>query len=172
MACALQNDYSFDCSVGVAGTKEAYIIELENISSYTESSGTLTAITKASGKVFRKYQLVLETADFSEDINGNRQNGSNFYPQKGTIIINKQNVTVRNEIQILAKNNCVIVAKDNNDTWRLYGREYGMRLLTGSAANGVQWADRNGYVLNFTGQEKELAPFVSDAAAATLQTPG
>lgn len=172
MACALTSDYSFSCDVGVGGTKECYIIELENISSYTESSGTLTAITKASGKVFRKYQLVLETADFSEDITGNRQNGTNFYAQKGTIIINKQSVVVRNEILLLAKNNCVVVMKDNNDTWRLYGREYGLRLLAGSATNGVAWGDRNGYTLNFTGAEKELAPFVSDAAAATLQTPG
>jgi len=170
MACALTSDYSFSCAIGVGGTKECYIIELENISAYVESSGTLTTITKAAGKVFRKYQLVLETADFTEDITGNRQNGTNYYEQKGTIIINKQNVAVRNEILLLAKNNCVVVMKDNNDTWRLYGREYGLRLLGGSAANGVAWGDRNGYTLNFTGAEKELAPFVSDAAAATLQT--
>jgi hypothetical protein len=168
--CALTQDYSFGCDTGVGGTKECYLIELENIASYTESSGTLTAITKVSGKVFRKYQLVLETANFEEDIQGNRQNGTLFYPQKGTIVINKQNVAVRNEILLLAKNRLVVVIKDNNDTYRLFGREYGLMLQTGNATTGVAWGDRNGYTLNFTGNELELAPFVSASVISTLQT--
>jgi hypothetical protein len=168
--CALTSDYSFGCDVGIGGTKEAYIIELENISSYTESSGTLTAITKVSGKIFRKYQLVLETAAFDEDIVGNRQNGTLYYGQKGTIIINKQNVAVRNEILLLAKNRLAMVIKDNNQTYRLLGREFGLMLQTGTASTGTAWGDRNGYTLNFTGNELELAPFVADAVIATLQT--
>lgn len=168
--CALTQDYSFGCDVGTGGTKECYLIELENISSVTESSGTLTAITKASGKIFRKYQLVLETANFEESIVGNRANGTIFYDQKGTIILNKQQVAVRNEIMLLAKNNLVVVIKDNNDTYRLYGRQYGLRLETGSAATGTAWGDRNGYTLNFTGKEPELAPFVQDTVISTLQT--
>lgn len=172
MSCALTSDYSFGCDVGIGGTKELYLIELENISSVTESSGTLTAITKATGKVFRKYQLVQETANFGEDITGNRQNGTLFYPQRGTIVINKQNVAVRNEILLLAKNRLVVVIKDNNLTYRLYGREYGLMVQTGTAETGTAWGDRNGYTLNFTGNELELAPFVAEAVISTLQTPG
>lgn len=168
--CALTSDYSFGCDVGIGGTKEVYLIELENISSYTESSGTLTAITKVAGKIFRKYQLVLETAAFDEDIVGNRQNGTLYYGQKGTIIINKQSVAVRNEILLLAKNRLAMVIKDNNLTYRLLGREYGLMLQTGTAGTGTAWGDRNGYTLNFTGNELELAPFVLDAVIATLQT--
>lgn len=169
-SCALTQDYSFGCDVGTGGTKELYLIELENVSSVTESSGTLTAITKASGKIFRHYQLVLETANFEENIVGNRANGTIFYDQKGTIILNKQQVAVRNEILLLAKNNLVVVIKDNNDTYRLYGRQYGLRLETGTAATGTAWGDRNGYTLNFTGKEPELAPFVDADVIATLQT--
>ncbi len=172
MSCALTQDYSFGCDVGAGGLKESYIIEKENIVSYTESSGTLTAITKATGKIFRKYQLVLETAFFDETITGNRQNGTNFYAQAGTIVINKQQVAVRNEILLLAKNQLVIVTKDNNGLYKLYGRDDGLMLLAGSANTGTAWADRNGYTLNFTGNERELAPFVTDAVIATLQTPG
>lgn len=168
-SCALTQDYSFGCDVGTGGTKEVYFIELNNITSYTESSGTLTAITKGAGKVFRKYQLVLETANFEEDITGNRTAGTIFYNQKGNIVINKQNVAIRNEIMLLAKNYLVAVIKDNNDTYRLYGRNFGLRLETGSATTGVSWGDRNGYALNFTGKEPELAPFVADAVITTLQ---
>jgi hypothetical protein len=169
-SCALTQDYSFGCDVGTGGTKELYLIELNNVSSVTESSGTLTAITKAAGKIFRKYQLVLETANFEENIVGNRANGTIFYDQKGTIVLNKQQVAVRNEILLLAKNYLIVVIKDNNDTYRLYGRQYGLRMETGTASTGVAWGDRNGYTLNFTGKEPELAPFVDDAVIATLQT--
>lgn len=170
MSCALTQDYSFGCDVGTGGTKECYIIELENIDSLTESSGTITAVTKKVGKIFRKYQLVQETALFEETITGNRQNGTLFYGQKGTIVINKQNVAVRNEILLLAKNNLVIVTKDNNNTYRLYGREYGLKLASGSASTGTAWGDRNGYSLEFTGNEPELSPFVAAEVIATLQT--
>jgi len=145
---------------------------LENINTYTESSGTLTTITKGTSKVFRKYQLVQDTASAQEDITGNIQNGSLFYGQKVSIVINKQNTAVRNEILLLAKNRLVIVTVDNNGTQRLYGRERGLRLNTGSAGSGTAWGDRNGYTLEFSGAERELAPFVNDAALATLQTPG
>lgn len=171
--CALTQDYSFGCDTGAGGIdKDLYLIELENISAYVESSGTLTTITKLTGKIFRKYQLVLETAQFQEDIVGNRTNGTLFYDQKGTIVINKQNVAVRNEILLLAKNRLVVITKDNNGTFRLYGRVFGVMLQTGSAATGTVWSDRNGYTLNFTGKETELAPFVDPAIIAGLQTPG
>ncbi len=169
VGCALTQDYSFGCDVGTGGTKECYMIELGNIQTITESSGTITAITKATGKIFRKYQLVQETALFEETITGNRQNGTLFYAQRGNVIINKQQVAVRNEILLLAKNDLVFVTKDNNDTYRLYGREYGLKLLAGTASTGTAWGDRNGYSLEFTGNEPELAPFVAEEVIATLQ---
>lgn len=170
--CALTQDYNFGCAVGTGGTKEMWIMELGNVASFTESSGTLTAITKTTGSIFRKYQLVQETANFQEDVVGNRQNGTIYYDQKGTIVINRQNVAVRNEILLLAMNLLVIIIHDNNDTYRLLGRQFGLRLETGSATTGTAWGDRNGYSLNFDGKEPQLAPFVDPAVIATLQTPG
>lgn len=168
--CALTQDYSFGCDTGAGGTKELYLIEIENVDEISESSGTVTAITKVSGKIFRKYQLVSETANFEEGLVGNIQNGTLYYDQKGTIVINKQNVAVRNEILLLAKNRLVVVIKDNNDTYRLYGRQNGLKLETGTAATGTAWGDRNGYTLNFVGKENELAPFVAESVIETLQT--
>lgn len=168
--CALTQDYLFGCDVGTGGTQELWLIEQANVTSLTESSGTITAITKSAGKIFRKYQLVLETAAFEETIVGNRQNGTIFYDQKGTIILNKQQVSVRNEILLLAKNLLMIIIHDNNDTYRLFGRIAGLRLESGSFATGTAWGDRNGYTLNFTGKEAEAAPFVQASVIATLQT--
>lgn len=168
--CALTQDYNFGCEPGAGGIKECYLIELENIDSLTESSGTITTITKKAGKIFRKYNLPLETGNFVETFAGNRQNGTWFSDQKGTIVLNRQQVVVRNEIMLLAKNNLIVVTRDNNETYRLYGRVNGLRLQNGTADSGTAWADRNGYNLELTGKEREAAPFVADAVIATLQS--
>ena len=173
MACALTQDYSFGCDVGAGGVyKDCYLIEANNISSLTESSGTITTVTKATGKIFRKYQLVQETASFDETISGNIQNGTIFYDQKGVIIINKQSVAIRNELKLLSIGTLVLIARDNNGLWKLYGREAGFRLLDGSITTGTALSDRNGYTFNFTSKEREPAPFVDEAVITTLQTPG
>lgn len=168
--CALTTDYTFACDVGVGGNKTFWLIELENIASITESSGTITAITKESGKIFRKYDLVLETSSTDEAITGNRQAGTSFFAQTAVIIINRQQVLVRNELKVLVKNNLAVVAQDSNGDYRLYGRENGLRLLSGNVTSGTAWADRNGYVFNLTGNEKEPAPFVDSSVISTLQT--
>jgi len=97
--CNLTSDYSFVCDVGIGGNAEGWLIELENlkrplIGFAGEAAGLITAILKQPTKIFRRYQFVLQTASFDEEIVGNRANGTLFYQQKGTIVINKQNVAV------------------------------------------------------------------------------
>ena len=170
LICALTQDYSFGCDTGAGGVaKEAYIIEEDNVDSVTESSGTITAITKAPGKIFRKYQLVQETALAEETMTGNVQNGTLFYAQKFNIVLNRQQVAVRNEILLLAKARIAVVVQDNNGEWRYFGRDQGLKLSTGVATTGTAWGDRNEYTLEFTGNERELAPFVLPEVIPTLQ---
>lgn len=170
MACALTQGYSLGCREGVGGVKEIYIMEIGNLSSVTEASGVVTAITKASGKRFWKYSLIRETSNFDEAITGNEQNGTIYYAQTGAIVLNVRQAATRNEILLLAKNNLAIVVVENTGKAFLYGKEFGLSLLTGNAATGTAWADRNGYTLNFTGNEKELAPEVQTSVLATLET--
>ena len=172
MACALTQDFILDCRDSVGGLKVLYLIELGNITSVTESSGTLTNITKATGKIFRKYQLELDTSTFEEDLTGNRQNGTLYVKQTGTIILNKQQVSVRNELLLLGKNRLVAVGVDNNGLQKIYGLTQGLMLNTAKATLGTNWGDRNGYTLALESQEPTMAQFVSDTVLATLQTPG
>lgn len=177
MACALTQGYNLDCREGIGGIKEVYIIELANVSSMTEVSGVVTAITKVTGKRFWKYSLVRETSNTNEDIVGSQENGTLFYTQTVNIILNKRQASVRNEIMLLAKNNLIIIAVDNavpgqtQKAW-LFGKTQGLILATGNAASGTAWGDRNGYTLPFTGNEPELAPEVLSTLIANLETPG
>lgn len=178
MACALTQGFNLDCREGIGGLKEVYIIELANVTAVTESSGMVTAITKATGTRFWKYSLVRETSSATEAISGNEQNGTIFYDQTLNIILNKRQASVRNEVMLLAKNFLMIVGVENQQSSSgvnrafLYGRDQGLQLLTGNSETGVAWADRNGYTLPFNGKEQELAPEVDAATVATLETPG
>ncbi len=168
--CVLTSDYSFGCDKGAGGIKVFWIIEKDNITSVGETSGNLTAITKASGKVFRRYELVMETSDTVETLTGDQKNGTSFWAQAVKLIINKQQLAVRNELLLMSRTDVIIVAQDNNDTYRLYGRDNGLALLAGTITSGTAWGDRNGYEMNFTGKELESAPFVSSSVISTLQT--
>ncbi len=167
--CVLTSDYSFGCGQSVGGVKTFWIIETDNISSVTEVSGNITAITKASGKIFRKYQLVLETSNAAEDLTSNIANGTSFSTQTVLLVINKQQLAIRNEILLMSRRYVTIVAQDSNDVYHLYGRVNGL-LLSSKITTGTAWADRNGYEITFTGKETEIAPIVDSAVISTLQT--
>lgn len=168
MPCALTQGYTLDCKDSIGGVKNVWFIGWNDVSSVTVASGVVTTITKAAGKVFYKYQLVRNTASFTENIAGSIENGTVVYNQELTIVINKLNVSVRNEILLLAQNNMMAVVEDQNGKYWLAGRYNGIDLLSGSSSTGTAQADRSGYTLTFSGGEKELAPEVSSGIISGL----
>lgn len=168
MSCALTQGYTFDCKDNIGGLKSVWFIGWNDVASVTVASGLVSAITKASGKVFYKYQLVRNTASFTENIAGSIENGTVVYNQELVIVINKMQVSVRNEILLLAKNNMMAVVEDQNGRYWLAGRFNGLDLLTGVIGTGTAQTDRNGYSLTFSGGEREAAPEVQSAVIATL----
>lgn len=170
MACALTSGYTFDCKDNIGGLKSVWFIGYNDVASVTEASGVITAITKDAGKVFYKYQLVRNTASFTENIAGSIENGTVVFNQELLIVINKMQTSMRNEMLLLAKNNMMAVVEDQNGRYWLAGRFNGLDLLTGSVSTGLAQADRNGYSFTFSGGEKESAPEVQSAVIATLTT--
>lgn len=172
MACALTSNYVIDCKDSLGGLTEVYFMEFGNLTSYTEASGVITALVKAAGKKFYKYELVKGTSMLMENINASVENGTIFYQQELTVVLNKLQVATRNEILLLAKNRLVAVAKDNNGKYWILGITKALDISAGSGASGTAEGDRSGYTLTFTGKEAALAQEVSSGVAAVLQTVG
>jgi hypothetical protein len=170
MACALTQGYTLDCKDSLGGLKSIYLISHADVASVTESAGVVSTITKDVGKVFYKYELVRNTSSFTENITASVENGTVFYAQELTIVLNKLQVNTRNEILLLAKNVLMCVAEDANGKYWLLGRFQGLDITGGSSATGTAQGDRNGYTLTFSGGEKELAPEVASGVIATLTT--
>lgn len=168
MPCVLTTGFTLDCRDAVGGLKSVYFIEIDNISSFTESSGTITAITKVATKVFRKYELVLDTANFEEKLTGDRKAGTIFYAQTLQIILNKLRVAVRNEIKLLAQNRLVAVVETMEGSFFLLGKAQGLMLNAATAGSGTAMSDRNGYQLDFDGQEVDQMFAVSSGIITGL----
>ncbi len=168
MACALTQGYTLDCRESLGGIKAVWLIAHANVSSVTEASGIVSAITKAAGKVFYKYELVKNTGALTETITASVENGTVFYAQEMSIVLNKLQANTRNEILLLAKNTLMAVVQDANDKYWLVGRYTGLDVTGGTAATGTAQGDRSGYTLTFSGGEKELAPEVNSGIIAGL----
>jgi hypothetical protein len=147
-----------------------YFIASSDVSAMTEASGVVTAITKKAGKRFYKYELVKETSSFVENVNASVENGSIFYQQELTIILNKLQANTRNELLLLSQNLLEAVVGDNNGKYWLLGKTRGLDVTGGSSQSGTAMGDRSGYTLTFTGKEAALAPEVSSSIIAGLTT--
>ncbi len=168
MPCALTQGYTLDCKDSLGGIKAVWLINHANVTAVTEASGIVSAITKAANKVFYKYELVKNTGALTETITASVENGTVFYAQELSIVLNKLQANTRNEILLLAKNTLMAVVQDANDKYWLLGRYSGLDVTGGTSATGTAQGDRNGYSLTFTGGEKELAPEVNSGIIAGL----
>jgi hypothetical protein len=172
MACALTQGYTLDCREGMGGSKEFYIAEHSAIESYTQATGVVSALSMATGKQFYKYAQERATSEVEETIQANTENGTVYVASNIKLVLNRRQVSVRNEIMLLAKNLVVIVEVDKNGKAWIYGLEHGLRLDQSAAKSGRAAGDRNGYELSFTGEERELAYELQGTLIETLETPG
>lgn len=168
MPCALTQSLTLDCRDSIGGLKSVMFIEFANVTAITAAAGVVTAITKAAGKKFYKYELVKETSQFTETFTSSVQNGTFYYAQELSIVLNKLQTNVRNEILLLAQNSLLSIAEDKNGKYWLLGRLNGLDVTGGNAASGTASGDRSGYTITLTAQEKEMAIEVNGGIIAAL----
>jgi len=161
MACTLIQGRSIDCRDAVGGIETLYIAEASNVTSVTDSSGTITAITMASGSKFWTYNMEKENASATESIRTSVENGTTFYEQVISFTLKKLSASLRNEIKNLAQNRLVFIFKDNNGVYWMFGQTRYMDLTEGEGVTGKAFGDLQGYTLTFMGKEPSPANVVS-----------
>jgi hypothetical protein len=179
MSCVIQGGYSIECRDSVGGVETIWLIENSALTDasgnsriITDGSGTVTALTKNSGKRFWKFEVPRGTALTGNGITASQENGTLFYTHQVEFPINKRDANIRNIVTTLAKNRLTFVVKEGDGLYKCFGKEFGLFLDTSEGASGTALADRNGYVLRFSSQEREDFLIVPANIAATLETPG
>jgi hypothetical protein len=168
MACTLIQGNSIPCRESVGGIAEIYIASLGDKSSITTTSGVITAFTMASGKKFWTYAMERENASFTSTTTVSFENGTKFDAQSGSFMIKQLNSSNRNEIDTLCKSRLMIIAKDNNGVYWLYGEVNGLNVTTSAATTGKAFGDMNGFTITFEGNETAPPKEVTAALLATL----
>ena len=172
MSCALTTGYSLDCKDSAGGITEVYFIESANVSSMASASGVITGLTKASGKRFWKYELPKETGSFTHNPTVSTENGTLFFEQNLTIVVNKLSASINTELKLLAQNILIAVVKDNNNKYWMLGKERGLDMSGSTSGSGTAFGDRSGYSLVFVGKELDQLYEVNSSVANALQTAG
>lgn len=166
--CSLTQGLNLDCRDSFGGVKRVLVIEFDNISSYTLTSGVISAITRVATKTFKEYKLVTFTGDAKTAGAHDRAQGTSTFKQTISFPINKMTTSVKQEIELLAKNRLVFIVEDNNGTYWLYGKDFGLMATTTESMTGVALADRNGYMLTFEGDEKAFEMEVQSSIITAL----
>jgi len=178
MPCDITAGYAIDCRDSIGGIDAIYLIEnsalydASGVTRITQASGTVTAMTKDTGKKFYKFEVPRATAMASNNITASSENGTIFYTHMVSFPLNSRSATTRNIINTLAKNRVTIVTKDMDGVFRMYGAGFGLFLDTAEGGSGTALGDRNGYQLSFSSQEADDFLVVASGVAAALETPG
>jgi len=178
MACAITGGYAIECNESVGGVQTIYLIENSNLydasgnSRVTSASGTVTALTKDTGTRFWKFEVPRGTASATNSISASPENGTFFFTHEVKFPINSRSATIRNIVTTLAKNRLTFVCVEGDGSSRMYGVQFGLQMTTTESGSGVQLADRNGYMLSFSSQEREDFLIVPSNIVSALETPG
>lgn len=171
MACALTQGYSLGCRDTAGGIKSVYFIEFDNVSGITQSAGSASAISKANNARFWKYNLKRSTGEWMEEYNDSSENGTSHHKQTLSLVINKMEATVSQEIKLLAQNRLLAVVETQAGKYWLLGEKNGLERDGGKAGSGKAFGDRNGYELTFTSEQIEPAIEVASGIISGLTTP-
>ena len=166
MSCLLSRGFNQRgaCRAGIGGIRTVYIAGFDDIGTIgKDASGNVSGFS-ASGTIFFEYDVTPETANFVETITANEQNGSIFYEQVFTLVMNNMSQTKRNEIRVLGQKRLAIVTLAENGQYNLLGETTGMIMNGGTTGTGTAKGDRNGYSLTFMAREADPAPHVLAAA--------
>jgi hypothetical protein len=167
--CVLTQGFAIGCSDSVGGITEFIIGNFGDLGTITEDA---TGITAISGAAFAyTYEAEKATSTLAEAITVSRENGTVFYEQTASYILNKTSQAKRNEIKLLAQAKLAVIVKDKNGVYWLMGQASGVRLEPSTTEWGTAMGDRNGYTLNFKSEEISPMSEVASGVIAALLAP-
>ena len=169
--CDLTAGYSKPCRDNTGGIKYIQVVELTNVSTYTEASGEISAITLANGTRMWKWDLEPDLSNAQAVLTASRENGTIYSAQTVNITLNDNRKETRNQIMLLAKNDLFVIVAHVNGDFEAFGVDNGMTLATSTQDSGTAKADRNGNVIALTGMEKEQPYKVASGIIAGLLIP-
>lgn len=172
MACSLTlTGRSLPCRDALGGVKNVWIVT----SAFTDGLWTYDAnvgdVVASAATTAKDYVSPKNSSSFTQTVNSSIENGSIFYTQTLSLVLNKPVVADVVELTNLAKGRLAIIVQDNNDNYFVIGHTRGAELSGGTLTTGTAIGDLAGYTLEFTAEEAIPAPFLDTTDANLTLTP-
>jgi len=159
MACTQTlTGISRDCLGNNGGIAAVWLANFDNVSSLTEASGAITAITMANSEKFKKYVFPRNTSSMSSNYAVSSENGTSYVETDLVMVFTRMDTSKRLEIVALAQGNLVAIVEDNNGNKWYLGHDYPVTINAGSGESGTARGDRNGYSITLRDESQQL-PF-------------
>jgi len=167
MACVINSGYSLGCRDSVGGVEWVAISAYNTNTTYV--TGTTFSVDSFSPtSSFFKYEQYTEQALSNQEGAFDNNNGTSFYTQTVTIILEKMDTATRAQFLVLTQARVRIIVKTQNGRYFLIGQVNGARASAGSAGPGQSLGDLAGFTLTFEAKEPTPAVELDPTFAESL----
>lgn len=163
--CDISSGRTLPCKQGSAGLLAVYLINRPVEVSYDSVETTqVDDITLEGGGAITayKYELDNDGANYTENLNADRNNGTFFYEQVITMALQSLQEEDKPQFDNLAKGRPLAVVHYRNGKAVLAGISRGLD-TSGNNASGGALGDFQGYNLTLTANENSYAPYLINA---------
>ena len=174
MACNTLESILKSCVGNLGGVTKLWINNGDALdqSSITSTDGEVTAVSlESTASGFVEFQFNPNTSNYTENATIDLVNGSTFYDQTITLVLNRREASKRQKLILIAEGQpgLTIIVKDSNGKHWIFGLKDDKMFLTGNeGGSGTAKADQNGYTLTFTGQDANPAMEIKDTVISSL----
>lgn len=168
MACGLTAGWNDRiCTSGKGGIKSVLFFLKDQISGSIGMTGNEVTSLTVTGDTYL-YKLKRDLSNATYPVRAN-DNGTLFYEQTLTMVLNNDTKELRAEINLLAQNELVAVVEKRNGEIIVLGIDQGLQIREASeAGTGTAVSDRNGHTIVMTSNEDNTPPDLSTALYTTL----
>lgn len=166
MACPLTQNYALKDCLTPAGVASWYITPFANMLTAVLTANVVTTITKTVA--FKTIAQEIEQGTWSYTGAGTSASGALAFDWEAMIKMHQLNTLDQEEISLILKNKCVLIAvMQNGDAWML-GREFGSTGIDSKFESGAALGDFMGTTLTVKGKATVAAKKVDPAILAGL----
>lgn len=174
MSCFISSGVAIGCSDSIGGVKKIYVGGQSGYTSgYTyNADGSVTGATDSGDVSYYAFDMKRGVSSYIQTTTKNYENGTVYWEQVLTAVLNKMDAEKRNQLKILGQNDTLqILVVDQNDNVYVMGQVNYSYLSGGDAQTGLALADRNGMTLIFTAQEQEPSRLLAAPSGYSGTTP-
>jgi hypothetical protein len=168
MSCSLTQGHTPKVCKTPSGVKRYLIAEFDKVTVGTITAGVVQTISVTSPYVFYEYKQKSEVATWGQVVTSDAKNGTYSVEQTVDLQLLGLDALTQVELGNLVKNTVIVIAEQNDGTYWLLGRDYGMDVATDTLESGVALGDFQGNKVQLKAREINRSVKVLDSIIAGL----